>query len=173
MRIPCTIIIALALAIFSACNPPKKIEASNFDYPKQVGDIKPDPMLDDTTFHACREANIPQYYSVNGSFEGEKPAIERYFQQHFRKQKAWEKENGYLSIRFVVNCKGETGRFRIQEMGMDYQAKKFPETLSQHLLTLCKQMDGWQPGRSETFVYDYYQYLTFTIAKGEILRITP
>lgn len=171
MRIPWLLLSFLAL--FAACKPGKNATPPNTNYPNQVGDIKPDPMLDDTSFHACRESNIPQYYSVDGRFEGEKPAIERYFKQNFRKQKAWEKENGYLTIRFVVNCKGETGRFRIQEMGLDYHPKKFPEALSQHLLGLCKQMIGWQSGRSETRVYDYYQYLTFTIAKGEILRITP
>jgi len=160
------------LAFFGACKPGKNARITG-DYPKQVGDIKADPMLDDTTFHACRESNIPQYYSVDGSFEGENPAIERYFKQNFRKQKTWTKSNGYLTIRFVVNCKGETGRFRIQEMDLNYHAKKFPETLSQHLLTLCKQMNGWKAGKSETLVHDYYQYLTFTIAHGEILRITP
>lgn len=110
---------------------------------------------------------------IESGYEGEKPAIERYFREHFIPQKGWEKENGYLSIRFVVNCNGRTGRFRAQEMGMDYLPKKFPESLRNHLLELCQNMPGWLPGKREQIPYDYYQYLTFTLVNGQIARITP
>lgn len=171
MRIPWTLL--LLLSLFAACNPSKKLDPPGSNYPDHVGDIKPDPMLDDTTFHACRESNIPQYYSIKGSFEGEKPAIERYFEQNFRKDKAFAKAEGYITIRFVVNCKGQTGRFRVQEMSPDYKPVKFPPALPAQLLQLTQKMDGWIPGKSENILYDYYQYLTFTISKGEITRIMP
>ncbi|MBC7773986.1 MAG: hypothetical protein H7246_01005 [Phycisphaerae bacterium] len=171
MRIPWTIL--LFLALFSACKTSKKVATPVSNYPNNVGDIHPDPLLDDPAFRACRESNIPQYYSVQSGFEGEKPAIERYFKQNFKKSKAFEQENGYLTIRFVVNCNGQTGRFRILEMDLDYQPKKFPEALSGQILQLTKQMTGWLPGKSETIPYDYYQYLTFTIVQGEIAQITP
>lgn len=172
MRIP--FLLALTLALFSACGPSKKYSAPpGSNYLDNVGDITPDPRLDDSTFRACRESNIPQYYSVKSGFEGEKPAIERYFKEHFKTDKAWAKENGYLTIRFVVNCNGQTGRFRLLEIDPDYRPKKFPAALSDHLLQLTKQMKGWIPGKSENIPYDYYQYLTFTIAKGEITRIIP
>ncbi len=171
MRIPWTILILLAL--FSACKPSKKVVSPGSNYPNNVGDIRPDPMLDDSTFRPCRESNIPQYYSVQSGFEGEKPAIERYFRQNFKKDQAFAQENGYLTIRFVVNCNGQTGRFRILEMSPEYQPKKFPEALSGRILQLTKQMAGWLPGKSENIPYDYYQYLTFTIVQGEITHIMP
>ena len=171
MRIHLTIF--LLLALLSACHPPKKVSDTGSNYPKNVGDIQPDSVLDGASFRVCRENNIPQYYSIQSGYEGEKPAIERYFKENFRKNKAWNKENGYLTVRFVVNCNGQTGRFRLLEMDADYHPKKFPESLSTHLLELCKKMDGWLPGKSENIPYDYYQYLTFTLEKGEIIRITP
>lgn len=171
MRIP--FLLALILTLFYACTPTKKQNLPSSNYPNNVGDISPDPMLDDSTFRACRESNIPQYYSVQSGFEGEKPAIERYFKQNFKSDKAWANENGYLTIRFVVNCNGQTGRFRLLEIDSDYKPKKFPPALSNRLLQLTKQMKGWLPGKVETIPYDYYQYLTFTIANGEITRILP
>jgi len=168
-----TWIILLFLAFFSACKPSKNTRAPGSTYPNNVGDIQPDPMLDDSTFRVCRETNIPQYYSVQSGFEGEKPAIIRYFKQNFKKEKAFAQENGYLTIRFVVNCNGQTGRFRLLEMGTDYQPKKFSDALSGQLLRLTRQMTGWLPGKSENIPYDYYQYLTFTIVQGEITQITP
>jgi len=171
MRIPWIILIFMTL--FSACKPAKNTRAAGSNYPNNVGDINTDPMLDDSTFRACRESNIPQYYSVQSGFEGEKPAIIRYFKQNFKKEKTFAQENGYLTIRFVVNCNGQTGRFRIMEMNPDYQPKKFHDALSAQLLRLTKQMTGWLPGKNENIPYDYYQYLTFTIVQGEITQITP
>lgn len=161
------------LLLFFACNPPHKSVTAIPPYPANVGDIAPDPMLDDTTFRTCRGVNIPQYYSVNSGYEGEKPAVDRYFEENFKYNPAYAAENGYVTIRFVVNCNGRTGRFRVMEMDANYQPKKFPAAFSGQLLQLTQQMTGWLPGKSENIPYDYYQYLCFAIEKGKIARIMP
>ena len=171
MRIP--VAIFLAFAFSAACGPAKKTTLSDSKYPNNVGDITPDSLLDDPSFLVCSKSNIPQYYAVNGRFEGEKAAIERYFKENFRKNQAWKKEEGYITIRFVVNCKGQSGRFRVQEMSPEYLPKKFPATLIQQLLQLTKQMQGWIPATIKDTPCDFYQYLCFTIAQGDIVRITP
>jgi hypothetical protein len=58
-------------------------------------------------------------------------------------------------------------------MGMDYQPILVPDPISTQLLQLCKALKGWKGGQSEGIPYDYYQYLTFTIQSGEIIRIMP
>lgn len=166
-------IFLFVLAFFSACQPSKKARSAGTDYPNNIGDILPDSALDDPSFHACRESNIPQYYSIQSGYAGEKPAILRYFRENFRKEKSFGSENGFITIRFVVNCNGQTGRFRVLEMGQDYKPKTFSEPLRNRLLQLTKQMPGWLPGKSENIPYDYYQYLTFTIVQGDIAQITP
>ena len=155
------------------CTGPSKPLKVPLPYPVQVGDIAADSTLDAPDFQVCMTSAIPQYYSLKSGYEGEKPAIDQYFRQYFRKQKDWSNEDGYLTIRFIVNCKGKTGRFRVQEMDTAYQPKKFSVSLREHLLQLTRQMDGWLPGRYENQDMDYYQYLCFTIKNGEILRITP
>lgn len=142
-------------------------------YPPNVGDILPDKALDDPGFIVCREKFIPQYYSVTSGFSGEKPALEAYFRKNFIPDKKYISENGYITIRFVVNCQGKTGRFRMQEIGPDYQPKKFPAALSKHLLELTKNLTGWLPGQHNGVQLDYYQYLTFTIVNGELTQMMP
>ena len=142
-------------------------------YPAHVGDIAPDPALDDPGFTVCRENHIPQYYSVKSGYAGEKPALEAFFHKNFVKNKAHASESGYVTIRFVVNCRGQTGRFRVQEIGLDYQPKKFPPALTARLLELTRQLEGWQPGQYTGLAVDYYQYLTFTISNGDISQIMP
>jgi hypothetical protein len=56
---------------------------------------------------------------------------------------------------------------------MDYQPILVPDPISTQLLQLCKALKGWKGGQSEGIPYDYYQYLTFTIQSGEIIRIMP
>jgi len=142
-------------------------------YPPNVGDILPDRALDDLGFTVCREKYITQYYSISSGFTGEKPALEAYFRSKFIPNKKNTGENGYITIRFVVNCQGKTGRFRMQEIGPDYRPKKFPSALSSHLLELTKNLQGWLPGQQRGIQLDYYQYLTFTIVNGELTQITP
>lgn len=167
------LLLAVLLTCLAQCATRPKPPVSSLPYPNQVGDIQADASLDDPNFTVCQEANIPQYYSLTSGYTGEKPAVDRYFRQYFRKQKAWSNENGYLTVRFVVNCRGKTGRFRVQEMSPEYQPKKFSRPLQEHLLQLTRQVDGWLPGRYESQDLDYYQYLCFTLKNGNILRITP
>lgn len=172
MRILWTVFIGAAL--FSGCGPSKNASKPNADYPKNVGDIRPDPALDDPKFSVCRENYIQQYYySTTSGFRGEKPALQAFFREKFTLNPKHRSENGYITIRFVVNCRGEAGRFRVQEMGTDYLPKKFPLALTAHLLNLTKQLDGWLPAQHNGIVFDYYQYLTFVIASGDIAQILP
>jgi hypothetical protein len=160
-----------------ACQPSRKVPtALGSPYLAHVGNILPDSTLDDPAFAVCFENYHTQYYSFDpgtAGYTGEKPAIEAYFQERFQYDKSSAKENGYITVRFIVNCKGQTGRFRTKEIGLNYKPKTFRGGISAHLLDLTRNMKGWQPGTYKGGQYDYYQYLTFTIENGKILRITP
>jgi hypothetical protein len=145
------------------------------DYPLQVSDIAFDPAVDDPNFKVCDETNVYQYYNfANGiPYIGEKPKLVRFFNEKLKTTEE-KGETGYVTIRFVVNCEGKTGRFRVQEMDMNYQPRKFGETLTKQLLELTKQLEGWfLPQDEAKAVYDYYQYLTFKIENGKLTEILP
>jgi len=164
-------LIILIVLLFDACRSGQPV--SDNRYPANVGDISANPKLDDPSFTVCRENYIPQYYSIESRFEGEKPAIEAFFQKNFIKNKKHKAENGYITIRFVVNCQGKTGRFRMQEMSLDLTPKQFSPALSEQLLQLVKMLQGWKPGQQKGLALDYYQYLTFKIQDGNIIEILP
>ncbi|HEY5825628.1 MAG TPA: hypothetical protein VIT44_14740, partial [Cyclobacteriaceae bacterium] len=86
-------------------------------YPDHVGDIAFDAKLDDPEFRICAEHSVYlQYYNFGKGvqYKGEKPAIEEHFKEVYSNK--MPSETGYITIRFVVNCAGKTGRFRVQEM---------------------------------------------------------
>ncbi|MCO6488027.1 MAG: hypothetical protein J5I98_06390 [Phaeodactylibacter sp.] len=145
---------------------------------QEVGDIPFDPATDSPNFKICgQESSIKQYY-VRGSshtpagYEGEKRALEQAFLERYNFPVS-ESEDGYVTIRFVVNCRGESGRFRIEQMGFDYQPRNFDPELVQQLLEITSSLDGWIPISREGKTCDFYQYLTFKLRNGQIEKILP
>jgi len=154
-----------------------------------VGDIPFDPKTDNPNFEVQNEDKILPYNTRCGMLiEGERDGVLRYFSENYREEPI-EGVNGYITIRFLVNFKGETDRFRVIEMDRDYQPYKFPESVSSKLLSLTKSLSGWKTQFSRKLVhtgslpvqgekahpeaYDYYQYLLFKIKDGLIETILP
>lgn len=147
--------------------------AQSQTFPENVGDIPFDSLQDDPGFVVCNEKRVFQYYNTAAYYKDHKKEIVKYLLDHFVPQESFGDQNGYLTIKFIINCKGETGRFRLFEIDSNYQPVHFKETLSGHLLNLVKQLQGWQPAVYKQQVYDSYQHITFRIRNGKIISISP
>lgn len=161
---------ALLLSTLLSCG--QKLE-NNAAYPLQVGDIPFDAKVDDPNFKLCDEGQVLQYYNFSKGLQylGEKVKVNQHFEENFKPDQ--NPESGYLTIRFIVNCAGKTGRYRVQGMTSDYIEKKFNDKLVAQLLSLTKKLDGWVTGEHDGKKYDYYQYLTFKIENGRLIEIMP
>jgi hypothetical protein len=153
--------------------PPQEVKGDSLTYPDHVGDSAFDKELDDPSFKVCSEGFTRQYYSFGTDvYEGEKPVIVDFFRQNYRGE-GFGDQTGYVIIRFIVNCQGRTGRFRVQEMDLNYQPIKLNSKLIDQLLRLTKELDGWKPAQEEGKSYDYYYYLSFQLVNGQIKAIMP
>lgn len=161
--------ITLQLSLLSCNQAQDKAEQKVLNH---VGSIQTDASLDDPTFIVCDETWTYEYYNFGKGvqFEGEKIKILNHFKEQY---KPLAKDNGYFTIRFVVNCRGETGRYRIESMNFDYQPIVFDEKTADQLLTLTKELKGWGIAAYEKKERDYYQYLTFKLEDGRITEILP
>jgi len=146
-----------------SCNDFTEEELSS--HPIHVGDIKADIKIDDPNFKPC-DHKIHQHYNFKSTYRGEKPAIIAHFSEKLNSG-ILKKENGYISIRFLVNCKGETGRYRVKGMDFDYKVKKFDQPTVKQLLSLTKKLDGWPAFEN----FNYYQNITFKIVNSQIEEI--
>jgi hypothetical protein len=164
------LIFILLTTLYSCGQTPEK----KVSYPLQVGDIYFDSKIDDPDFKICDEDRVFQYYNFGKGllYKGEKVKINEHFRDGL-KTKEQKDESGFLTIRFIVNCEGKTGRYRIQGMNNDYKEKAFNDNLTSQLLSLTKQLNGWIVGEYEGKTYDYYQYLTFKIENGRLIEIMP
>lgn len=152
-----------------SCNGSEKINEPL----RHVGDILFDPKIDTTSFQPCNENLIFQYYNFYNAiqYDGEKAKILREFKSKF--ETTAKEDSGYVTIRFIVNCDGQTGWFRITTMDQDYKPKSLSNKLTHQLLQLTKELDGWIPGEFNGEKFDYYQSLTFKIFNGQIENIMP
>lgn len=164
------LVLFFLISSFSYCQ--ESIQAVS-KYPLQIGDIKFNEKIDKVNFELCLE-DIFQYFENSGSleYEGEKLAIEEEF---FKKYKSdyLKNENGLIRIQFVVNCKGETDRFRLISMDENYKNKQFHKSITDQLLNITRNLKGWKPKKIENHKIDYYQYLIFKIKNGQLKEILP
>lgn len=150
-------------------------EKINSKYPTHVGNVEFDEKIDDPNFKKCLSdgAYAYQYYhdGTGVKYKGEKLAIIRQLEQ--QNIKSSKDINGYITIRFLVNCEGKTGLFRMQQMDNQYLEKEQDRKFSAKILSFTKQLDGWIPKEIEGKKVDYYQYLTYKIEHGKVSEILP
>lgn len=165
--------LAILVTTFVSCAQPAKTNVEQ-EYPRQVADIAFDPNLDDPSFKVCDVNSAQQYYNFGRGllFKGEKAQLNKYFMTNFKPQED-ETQTGFITIRFIVNCEGKTGWFRIQGMDYEYLPKEFDSDLTLQLLGLTKKLEGWIAGEHNGKFYDFYQYLTFKIESGKLIEIMP
>ncbi|MCB0488244.1 MAG: hypothetical protein KDC99_07200 [Cyclobacteriaceae bacterium] len=166
--------IFIHIILIALCSCGQNATKTDFEYPLQVGDITFDPEVDDPSFKLCDEERVLQYYNFGKGlqYKGEKPAINEYFLKSVPISGASD-DTGYLTLRFVVNCGGKTGRFRVLGIDQGYSEREFSADLTSKLLKATRQLDGWVVGEYDGRVFDYYQYLTFKIERGKLIEVLP
>ena len=139
-----------------------------------VGEIFQDSILDNPNFKICQNQDgIVQYYAFpEKTYRGEKSTLIQHFKNGYHPVQTIN-ETGLIRIRFVVNCDGETGRFRLLAMDSEYQKKEFSSNIIRQLLALTKSYKGWKAMQANGNYRDYYQYLIFKIENGQLIDILP
>ncbi|MBX2871091.1 MAG: hypothetical protein KTR30_03300 [Saprospiraceae bacterium] len=143
-------------------------------YLRWVGDIEADTEMDGDTFQLCySEARVKQYFNFSQGlqYEGEKTAIVETFRSNYKAVEV--PQSGWIRIRFIVNCKGQSGRFRMTGSDTAYQEQVFDKKISDQLLSITQSLNAWKPLPDLEDPRDYYQYLTFKIENGALKEILP
>ncbi len=144
-------------------------------YPRMIGDSEFDPAQDSPDFVLCHtERSVIQYYAIGEkTYIGEKRAIIESFEKNYDPAIV-KKESGLIRIRFIVNCNGNTGRFRINGMDPSYNERVFDPEITNQLLAITKSLKDWKIyPEGDKRKRDYYMYLTFKIVDGQIKEILP
>lgn len=160
----------LALVLLAGCTRSDQ----DSKYLRWVGDAEPDPEMDAADFQLCGSEKLVQQYFYFGQglhYEGEKTALRKRFKEAYVPVETTQ--SGWIRIRFIVNCQGKAGRFRMISSDLDYQEQVFDERITDQLLKITKSLDGWGVLSKNDKPRDYYQYLIFKINNGNLTDILP
>jgi hypothetical protein len=132
-----------------------------------VGSIEFDPSRDRADFHICDSIWIQQYYAVGTHYRSENKRVIQHFAARYQKVEGSVGE-GYITVRFLINCKGECDRYRVFQVDRNYQNTQFDSRLVQQLLNLTKELTDWEAGSYEGVRYDSYFQIKFKIRNGQL-----
>lgn len=125
-------------------------------------------------FSTCYHfSEINDYYNDDrASFKGRKGALRALLKEKLDKDKLKD-ESGYLTYRFVINCKGKAGWFTTEEADLKYDRKKFNSECRNHLFDILYEVSEWKSLSISGNAKDAYVYITFKLKDGEIIEILP
>ena len=142
-----------------------------------IGFIDPSSSLSNNGFQTCADTvfltqNMRYYFSENSAgYYGGYSEIKRLLLEKYNGEKYTD--SGYLTIRFILNCRGETGRFVMNESSIDFNDYSFNQKLKNELLAFTMKLDQWRSVCYEDENEDAYVFLTYKIINGEIVEILP
>lgn len=130
---------------------------------------------DTSTFERCDETKTVGWFASAATyvqiFRGGKPNFKKYIKQNYSKVDS--AENGFLNLRFIINCNGEVGHMEVNELGSNYKSTKLSPKLVEQLTKLSSRKENWIVPISKDKPTDAYMYLIYKIENGEIVEILP
>ncbi len=163
-------IISSLIFVLASCQTKEKKE-----YLRWVGDIEQNNEIDNPNFKVCKgDEKILQYFNTGEGpkYFGEKSRILNTFNEKY-KPVTDHTQNGYIRIRFVVNCEGNAGRFRVLQSDYEYNEIQFNKSIVDQLLKITKEIENWEILYINGIPVDYYLYLIFKINDGQITEFLP
>ncbi len=135
-----------------------------------IEDLEFDPKVDDPGFLLCDESNIRLEYGMGTDVRRERIALKEFFLDFYTSGHLYRHVSGYVRIRYIVNCKGLTGRFRVNHFDKDYRPADFGKLISMQFVNQLYQFDGWSAARTQSV--DAYDHLTFQFEQGRLINIS-
>ena len=144
---------------------------------QSVGDIPFDPKTDNPKFTLCKEDWVWQGYHLKTPMDETPKAVAQEFKSKYKYRDEWKNESGLIRVRFLVNCQGQTDRFRALGMDDDLNEKNFNDNLVAHVIQLTREF-AWPARRAtpagvraQSQTVDYYHFVTFSVKNGKLVEI--
>lgn len=130
----------------------------------------------DENFTLCVNQKTCPYYNPELKYQGGFWEIKNHFLTNYPENEfaSLPFNSGLVTIQFVVNCNGQTGKFNTQSCDLSYESTDVNNTIISHLLALTKQLDQWIPAKDDhQNTVNSHTFLSFRIENGKIIEILP
>lgn len=140
-------------------------------YEHRVAYISSKASLGSKTFKPCNEYIYDYYNPQRATYVDGKNGLRKFIFNNYKNNSYHD--SGYLNIRFVINCKGQTGRYVVHENDLNLNPNSFTPGLREQLFVLTTQLNEWNPNIIRGEKVDSYMYISYRIEDGEITEIIP
>ncbi|MEM9991212.1 MAG: hypothetical protein AAF738_05570 [Bacteroidota bacterium] len=158
-RIFCFCLLLLWSNAWNACNWLWK--------PDRIGWIPFDSKQDAFDFELCDEERARQGQIYHPRYQEGKRDLRAYLLQEAQDLHFQLGESGHITLRFLVNCKGQSGRFRVEQLGSDYKTKIFDGAIVDVLLQGVQQIENWELPPEQ----DGFAVITCKIKDGQLVDV--
>ena len=135
----------------------------------RVGELRENDQMDNE-FKLCNDNYITEHYGMNTHYIGGKKAIKNKILNEL--QILNFQESGLITYRFVVNCKGEIGRFRLKGTNTDLQRIEIDSHNVRKMEKALAGLRTWNPAKNKAGdTYDSYYILNFKVENHKIVDI--
>lgn len=166
----CFIVLPL---LFISCLNERIVPAANYEIPLTKHDVSYIPYNikpDNPNYIICDSTNIRsgrnrlQY--IGGSNQLKQDIIASY---SFKP--AYQSFNGYIVVRFLVNCKDQSGRYRAQSLHLDFSPVTAPSDLLASTLALVQSLDNWTKSPTKDSKSEYSKFINIKFSHGQIQHV--
>nr|WP_299341864.1 hypothetical protein [Allomuricauda sp.] len=170
-------LVGIAFIVLSPLWPSKmdNEQKTEFTFKKHehlVGYIDPSEARLNDQFQICDESRILQYYNPQEAvYSLGKNGLRDFILKNYVNQ--GYRDSGYLTIRFVINCKGEAGRYVMHQNNLDLNPTTLDHNLVEQLFELTVELQKWTPNFYRGAYRDSYMYINYRIENGNITEILP
>ena len=120
-------------------------------------------------FERCMEGQPGEYYHDNLTYT----KGNEYLIRKIGENAPAASGDGYITVHFTINCKGEMGHPGLEQMDREFQSTSFDPALVQHILTKVMELKAWPEVKPGLSYKDIHSFLMFRIKNGKINDLCP
>jgi len=88
-------------------------------------------------------------------YRGSKSSFKKYIKENYKKVN--DTENGFLNLRFIVNCEGLVGNMEINQLNTNYEKTQLSEKLVRQLVQLSSREENWLTANYDDHAVDSWK----------------
>lgn len=120
-------------------------------------------------FERCMEGQPGEYYHDNLTYRnGNEFLIGK-----IGKNAPPASGDGYITVHFTINCKGEMGHLGLEQMNTEFQSTSFESAQVKHIIKEVMELKEWPEIPAGRFYKDIHSFLMFRIKNGKITDLCP
>lgn len=81
---------------------------------------------------------------------------------------------GIVRIQFDINCKGQSGNFKVETYGLNYRSIEMDSLIINQLIHSTKNLQRWIPAKMDDgSTVNSHKFFAFKIINGRLIDILP